>query len=257
MLPVEKIEALVDENQNLQAHAALDEILSLGPNNFGALKLRARLFRDSGRFLDESKTWQKIAVIDTDDEDYIKFLATRKRDEREYIFFTQDISTEGRRFLTLSKSVLHSALFGLMGSMVFLSYSHVAQIYTQFLTLFNLLASFGLLVIVPWVWIVKCFFWTLRSITMNDDKIIFRSYVKTHIIDAKNLHSVEVKFDHKDRLSLVFSPLIGSKICIDFRDYYSPIRSRSFFLRDLQKYHHPVIFTPERSTQRFKGIRFS
>ena len=256
MLPVQKIEALVDENQNVAAHAALDEILALGPNNFAALKLRARLFRDSGRFLDESKVWQKIAVVDTTDEDYEKFLLSRRVDEREYIFFTQDIPTEGRRFLTLSKSVVKSALIGLMGSIVFLSFSHVAQVKTQFLTLFNLLLCFTVFVVVPWGWIIRSFLFTLRSITIGDTKIHFRNFLKTFTLERENCRSIDLTFDNKDRLLLIFSTVNGPSIAVDFREYFSPIRSRTFFLRDLQKLHYQVNISQISSPQAFKGLRF-
>ncbi len=256
MLPVEKISALADENLNSEAHAALDEILALGPNNFAALKLRARLFRDSGRFLEESKIWQKIAVIDTSDEDYERFLTSRKKDEREYIFFTQDIPTEGRRFLTMSKSVLYSAIFGLMGSIVFLSYSHVAQVYTEFLKLSYLLGCFTLFVVTPWVWIIRCFLFSLRSVTVCDQRIIFRSFLKTHELKKEHLQSVTVQLDAKGQLFLSFLSNEFPSIGIDFREDYSPIRSRSFFLRDLQKQKFPVSFVAESSRSKFLGVRF-
>ena len=76
VMHVEKIEELVDQGKANEAFEALDQLLSLGPSNTSALKLKANIYESQGKFEEEFTVWTKIIEIDPEDVDAATFFST-------------------------------------------------------------------------------------------------------------------------------------------------------------------------------------
>ena len=97
MRHVKDIRILFEQGQQDEAFDAIDQLLSLGPNNLDALKLKALILSNRGQYREEAKLWEQIIELDNEDADAIYYFHKRYIEEREKFYFTDEIPTGGRQ----------------------------------------------------------------------------------------------------------------------------------------------------------------
>lgn len=243
MLHVKQIREIVDQGQSDEAHEALDQLLSLGPNNTEALKLRARLLESEGRFGDEARIWDRVAQVDREDPDAIAFLMRRQLEDREHFYFTDDVPGGGRRFLAYPRALINNSALGLIGCIAFLLSTRLAPRFPIFADPVMMLALFGFFVMLPWLSIVWVYFRSIRSLTVSQTGITVSTRVKTRKVAWGELDKVCLARTYGPKgqgLTLVFMPKDGVKkpIEIDLNHGTSAIRARSYLVREISRQFH-------------------
>ena len=248
MMHLKQIQSYVDQGLVEQAEQALDNLLELGPKNTEAMKLRALLFERSGRFMQESKMWERIGHIDSEDQDYLRYLERRQSEERERFYFTDDLPDGGRRFLAYPRGVVYSATAALLGCLFFLVYartSSAADPRNQAATL----TVFALCVLAPWVAIGISWLRSIKSVSVDAHGIQVSLRFRDVTIAWKDISNAWIVHQFgpaNPQLALVLVPRdAGAKtISIDLMQETTAIRARSHFVRDVEK--HMKDLTPVR-----------
>lgn len=238
MLHVKQITEIVNAGQMDEAHEALDQLLAFGPNNTEALKLKARLFSYEGRLAHEQRLWDKIALIDPEDEDAVSHLWNRQVEEREHFYFTDELPGGGRRFMAYPRRLVTMSIIGLFGCISFLLITRLTSLFPILGDSAWLLSLFGVCVLGPWVGIVWTYFKSLRSVALSPQGIAVATRGKVHSFPWADLDHVCMARSvdaHKAWLSLILIPRTeGSPVIeIDMRDGSSAIRARSYLLREI------------------------
>lgn len=241
MLHVKQIREIVDQGQSDEAHQALDQLLSLGPNNTEALKLRARLLEGEGRFADEARIWDRIAQVDREDPDAVAFLMRRQLEDREHFYFTDDVPGGGRRFLAYPRALINNSAMGLIGCIAFLLSTRLSPRFPVFADPVVMLSLFGFFVMLPWLSIVWVYFRSIRSLTVSHVGVSVSTRVKTRALNWAEIEKVCLArtFDQKGSgLTLVFLPKGGEQkpIEIDLNHGSSAIRARSYLVREIARH---------------------
>ena len=212
MQHVKQIRTIVEAGDNDQAHAALDQLLALGPNNTEALKLRAALLEHEGRFADESKVWNRVATIDREDEDAINYFLRRQIEDREHFYFTEDLPQGGRRFLAYPRSLVRNAAIGLLGCMMFLASTRLSVTYPVLAQPEAMLGIFAVLVMGPWAAIVVIYAVCLRSVTISADGIALATRFRSRTLrwaEVKRVCLARSNAERGSQLALVILPIDG------------------------------------------------
>jgi hypothetical protein len=220
------------------AHQALDGLLSMGPNNLEALKLRARLFEVAGRFQQEAKIWEQVAKIDRDDPDLSDYINRRQGEDRENFYFTDALPGGGRRFIAFPRRMVRAASIGLAGCLLFLGMARLATIYPVLNHPIAMLGSFAALVISPWIAILISYARSLRYINVTKDGMEIATRFRTHRLPWSAVEHVYLAQDDRHetyRLSLVVLPrdAANSYFEMDFNENTTPIRARSYLVREI------------------------
>ena len=240
MIHLKQIQDFVSQGLAEQAEQALDNLLELGPKNTEAMKLRAMLYERSGRFMQESKMWERVGRIADDDQDYLAYLERRQSEERERFYFTDDLPDGGRRFLAYPRNVVYSSVAALLGCVFFLIYARTAGAAdpkNQAVTL----SIFALCVMAPWVAIGVAYLKSIRSISVSSTgiEIALRfGDVTLEWGDIANAWVVHQFGPKNPQLALVLVPrsATAKAISIDLMQETTAIRARSHFLRDVEKH---------------------
>ncbi len=252
MQHVKQIQTIVDAGDHDKAHDALDQLLSLGPKNTQALKLRAALFEAEGRFNDEAKVWHRIATIDREDPDAVDYFLRRQIEDREHFYFTDDLPGGERRFMAYPKALIRNSALGLLGCLSFLVSTRFALYYPILGEPQVMLGLFCFFVMVPWVMIASVYLLSLKSITVGIDRITLATRLKSTSLEWKEVEKACLARKHTTKgsqLTLVIVPKDKEKkaLEVDLNYHSSPIRARSYLVNEISR-HVEVKYTSQTGT---------
>lgn len=239
MRHVKEIKVIVEAGQISEAHEALDELLLLGPRNIEALKLRAQLYETEGRFYDESRAWEKVLGADGEDPDAVNFFLARQNEDREYFYFTDDISGGGRKFLAYPKSLVTTSAFGLIGCIAFLTMTKLVLVMPVLGHPALLLGTFGLFVLGPWIQIIVTYIRSLRSVSVTSKGIEVSTRFKNHYCDwneiqkAALVRSTSPNGTMQVHLVLLPKSLDLPRIEVDLTRDRTSVRARTYLVREI------------------------
>lgn len=256
MMHVKQIQEIVAKGQNSEAHAALDQLLSLGPQNTEALKLKAHLFEYEGRFVEEGRAWERIASVDNEDQDAIHYLLRRQMEDREHFYFTDEISGGGRRFMAYPRQLVNMSVTGLMGCVVFLLTTRLTLSYPILSQPYVILSLFSFLVILPWLAIVISYFRGLKAVTLTPGGVEVASRRKRWSYKWDELEKVclaRSSYADVTGLHLIFLPKDRSvkPLALDFNHATTTLRARSYLVREITKFFGE----PDYTTRDALGLR--
>lgn len=253
VMRIEKIEDLIEGGELTRAEEELEQILSLGPSNTSALKLKAELFEDQGRFEDSFSVWAKVIEIDPEDEDATEYFQLYHLEEREHFYFTDQLPNGGNRYITYPRELLRSFLFGLVGAGLFLLLTNLGRVHAPVLIKAPvILGLFAITFLGPWSYIITTYFRMVRFIVMDEDGIELAKRLKTTRIKWSEVDStslVHMRVNGQNRLQLVIKSKGEETIELDLTRDKSSIRARSFFIRDLKKYNITINYEQPESKQ--------
>jgi len=241
MQHVRQIEDLFDRGQTSEAHEALDLLLSFGPSNTAALKLRARLFQFEGRFAEEHKVWETVANIDNEDEDAVDYLLQKQLEDSDMFYFTDDLAGGGRRFLARSTALTHSILITTMSCMIFvLLTARVQQMPAFFQDPLVIIFNFGLMAAFPSFYTFYLYLRSLKTVSVTRTHLELATPVKRTKVVWEDVEKVclarSIKGEHT-HLSLVIVPKNRheSIIEIDMNPHSAAVRARTYLVREIAR----------------------
>ncbi|MEZ4743721.1 MAG: tetratricopeptide repeat protein [Bdellovibrionota bacterium] len=167
MKHVKEIREMLDHGQTSEAGEAIDILLELGPHNTEALKLKALIFQQQGRFNREYEIWERVVSIDPEDEDAITYFRLRHIEDREHFYFTDDLPGGGRRFLAYPSALIRATFLALVGCVVFLVFTRFTIHYPGLENPLVLLPVFVISVLIPWIGTILVWVKSLRSISLT------------------------------------------------------------------------------------------
>jgi tetratricopeptide (TPR) repeat protein len=240
MQHVKQIRELIDRGEAKQAEDALEQLLSLGPKNTEALKLRAAIYERQGRFNDEAKVWEQVIKVDREDQDAVDWALRRQLEDREHFYFTDDIPGGGRKFLAYPRSLITLSAAGLVGCMVFLVVSQFAGQWAVLSHPAVILGVFGLCVLAPWAAIVINWFRMMKHVVIQPRFIEIATRFKTIQLPWEQLDQVCLAHSFADRgtgLALVIVPRDATipAIEINLDENKTSIRARSYLVREISR----------------------
>lgn len=255
MMHVKQIQNIVAKGQNDEAHAALDQLLALGPQNTEALKLRARLYEFEGRFIEEGRAWERVATVDNEDQDAISYLLRRQLEDREHFYFTDDVAGGGRRFLAYPRQLVNTSVIGLMGCIVFLLTTRLSLAYPILGEPTVMLSLFGAFVLGPWVAILISYFRGLKAVTVTPVGVEVASRRKHWEFKWSDLEKICLARSgtaDASYLNLVLLPKDRniSPLEINLNHGQSSLRARSYLIKELTK----LFREPEYTTREALGL---
>ena len=240
MRNVAEIQSIAESGDLVAAHEALDALLEMGPRNVEALKLRAKLFEVAGRFQQEAKIWDQIARIDREDLDLTDYIARRQHEDRENFYFTDALPGGGKRFIAFPRRMVRAASFGLFGCVLFLALARMSSVWPVLNHPAIMLSSFGLFVISPWFGILASYARSLRYIAVTKDGLEVATRFKTHRLPWSDVEKVVLAQDDRHdtyQLSLIVLGKGDGQVSLelDFNENTTPIRARSYFIREIMQ----------------------
>jgi hypothetical protein len=255
MLHVKQIRTIVDSGKNDEAHAALDQLLALGPQNTEALKLRAQLFEFEGRFAEEAGIWDRIAAIDHEDAEAVSYLLRRQVEDREHFYFTDDIPGGGRRFMAYPRNLVNTSAIGLAGCVAFLLTSRLSLAFPVLADPVVMLCGFAILVVLPWISIVLTYFTAIRHLSITAGGVEISTRIKTVSVSWPDMDKVCIArslTEGGSTLSLVLVPKDRAlpPVEIDLHQRSTPIRARSYLVREIAR----LFNEPEYATREALGL---
>jgi hypothetical protein len=238
MKNIAQILSIAEAGDLAGAHTALDSLLSMGPQNIEALKLRARLLEVAGRFQMEAKVWTQVAKIDRDDADLLQYVARRQSEDRENFYFTDEIPNGGKKFYAFPRQMVRHATIGLVGCLLFLAIARLSPVYPVLNQPIIMLSSFALLVISPWIAILVTYLKSLRFISVTKDGLEICTRFKTHHFQWSAVEQVYLAQDSRHdtyQLSLVVVSREPAGPCfeLNFNEESTSIRARSYLVREI------------------------
>jgi tetratricopeptide (TPR) repeat protein len=238
MKNVAEIQNIAESGDLQGAHQALDGLLSMGPRNLEALKLRGRLYEVAGQFQQEAKIWEQVAKIDRDDHDLMEYITRRQGEDRENFYFTDTLPGGGKRFIAFPRRMVRAATIGLFGCIVFLGMARMSQEFPVFNNPFVMLSSFALLVISPWIAIMVSYVRSLRYVSVTKEGIEIATRFKVHKFNWTAIEHVYLAQDDRHdtyQLSVVVVGRDATHPCfeLDFNENTTPIRARSYFVKEI------------------------
>lgn len=255
MMHVKQIREIVDQGKADEAHAALDQLLALGPSNTEALKLRAQLHEFEGRFADEARVWDRVAQIDREDPDAQTFHLRKQVEDREHFYFTDDIPGGGRKFMAYPRHLVNTSALGLMGCIAFLLSTRLAVQYPVINDPVVMLGLFGFFVMLPWVSIVASYFTAIKAIAISPNGFSVSTRIRAHAFAWPDVEKVclarSIRRD-RYRLTLVVIPKDRSlsPVEIDLNQGSTAIRARSYLVKEITR----VFAEPEYTTREALGL---
>lgn len=251
MLHVKQIQSLADKGEADQAYEALDQLLALGPKNTEALKIKARLLAHEGRFYDEGKVWEKIALIDHEDEDAIHYLLQRQIEERENFYFTDDIPS-GKRFLAYPKKLIKISMIGLVGCLLFLTGTRLSIAFPPMGEPLVTVGLFMICVLLPWLMIIWTFFKSLKWVLVTHSALTVSTRMKSFEWSWSKVESLYLAHSYQvgvPPLSLIIVSADREEpaLEIDLTRESSSIRARSYLLHEMaRQFRQPTLIRREK-----------
>lgn len=258
---------MVDSGDTEKAHAALVDLLALGPHNVEALKLQAQLFRFEGRFDKEAAAWSKIIDADREDPDAINYYIQKQVEDREFFYFTDALAEGGRLFLAYPRSMITMVMLGLMGCMLFLMTNKLASVYSFFLDPTVLLGCVFFFLVLPWILIVITYFRVLRYVKIASSGLEISTRLKTVTSkwqDIEKCYLAHGQGNSSGNLSLIMLPRDrqAAFIEIDIDPATSSIRALPYFVKEVSKFVTEIVFVARETPQlieelnNMRGFRF-
>jgi hypothetical protein len=238
MKNVAEIQNIAESGDLSGAHNALDALLTMGPRNIEALKLRARLYEVSGRFQLEAKVWDQISRIDREDDDLTQYVIRRQSEDSENFYFTDSLPGGGKRFIAFPRKVVRAAMIGLMGCMMFMVLARLSPTYPTLNHPLIMVSSFVFFVIAPWIAILTNYIKSLRHVSVTKAGLEIVTPFKKHSLAWTDVEQVYLAQDDSHdtfRLSLVVlsrEPTIPT-FELDFNENTTPIRARSYLVKEI------------------------
>lgn len=247
-----KVKELLDNGHLEEAHEALENLLELGPNNMEGLKLKAFLYESKGKFQEEIQVWQKIFEIDNEDEDAIEFIQKKQIEDREHYYFTDDLPEGGRRFLAYPKTLIKISLVGLVGCILFLLTTRLADIYSIPHSGYIIAAFFLLLVISPWVGIIYTYTKSIHAIEVKMSGIEVATRFKSFAFGWDELEKISLAYSsdpNTPNLRLIIIPLDTKRqpIEIDLNEDTSAIKARTYLANEIRIFYQELSHDPYES----------
>ena len=249
MMNLANIEKRLDDGELIEAESAIEDLLALGPNNIGALKLKAQIFEHQGLFRKADEVWQKVGAIDSEDEEAYDYFQKLQMEIREHYYFTDVLPEGGKRYLAYPKSLVQISLVGLLGCLSFLFLSEMAPTYPELNRIDVLLAAFTTLVIAPWLAIIYTYFTSLQALEVEQKGLKIRSRTKGLSLDWSEIQAVSLAYSsdfNNGDLFLVIEhnrPQVKT-IAINFDYDTCSVRARRQLLDDLEKHGQKVTRQP-------------
>ncbi len=248
MKQTHEIKELIDQGQTQEAWEAIEHVLSLGPSNLGALKLKATLLASEGRYPQEREVWDKILDRYPDDPEAVYYFQLRFIEEKERFYFTDELPFGGRRFVVHPKSLIHASILGLIGCFAFLIFSRLVENNSATAGPLVSLVAFLFMVLSPWGFIISSYFRSLKEISITPQGIRFATRTKVFDCpwdDVRAIHIVHDVSRRPARLSLVVLPknVANASVEIDLSTTSSVVRARTFFLKEVQKFFLSVRYS--------------
>ena len=179
-MKLEQIEKQVDDGDFPGAYSAIEDILSLGPSNLRALKLKAFLLASEGKFSEEASVWKNILHIDEEDVDANEYFQRSATEQREHEFFSDFLASGGIRFLANPQSVLNSSFAGVIGCALFLALLNFSRHYPFLAKPVVSYIAFSVLIVLPMIAILFIYFRSLQDITIDRESIHLRTRTSDH-----------------------------------------------------------------------------
>jgi hypothetical protein len=238
-----EIRKLVDHGQLNEAQDALDVLLEFGPSNVDALKLKAVLCAHEGKFQEEEGYWGQILDVDREDRDAIHFFLKRQLQDKERQYFTALVPEGGRKFLAYPRALMKMSMIGLMGCVTFLTMINFVEGSGIILPPWLIFFGFAMMVLMPWVGILRVYFTSVKSVLIGRDGIEVVTRLKTIFYKWHELDKVALTHSSDPwlpNLRLVIMPkrLDAPLICLDLNDDTSAIRARSDLVQEIKLFFH-------------------
>jgi len=235
---VKQIREMLDRGETTQASDALEQLLALGPKNTEALKLRAAIFEQQGRFADEAKVWEQVIRIDREDADALNYVLRRQIEDREHFYFTDDLPGGGRKFLAYPRSLITLSAAGLLGCLVFLIVSQMAGRVTALSQPFLLLGLFVVCVMAPWVAIIVNYFRMMKHVAVAPGGIEIATRFRRMAYAWEELETITLTHSFVGRdggLALLVVPRDAAApvVEINLEASRTSIRARSYLVREV------------------------
>ena len=249
MMNLANIEKTLDEGSLSEAENAIDDLLALGPNNIGALKLKAQIFEHQGLFRKADQIWQTVGSIDAEDEEAYNYFQKLQLEIREHYYFTDVLPDGGKRYLAYPKSLVQISLVGLVGCISFLFLSEAAPSYTWLNRVDVLLGSFALLVILPWIAIIYTYFTSLQAVEITGKGLKIGSRTKAVDLAWNEIQAISLAYSSdfsSGSLDLIIEHSLKDlqTISINFDCDTCAVRARRQLLDDLEKHGQKVTRQP-------------
>jgi hypothetical protein len=237
-LRIQEIENCVDKGAFQEAFTRIDAVLTLGPQNIHALKLKAFLFGLRGEFKKERALWKKISEIDPFDNAAMEYFFRVFWEEREFEYFTSPTQQGGRRYFANYTGLSGPSLLGLFGCFAFLALSHKTFDYAILKVPSVAFAFFLLLVVLPWLGILLAFLGGVRDLHVDPSGIEVRTRVRRYSLlweEVEEASIVQLKPFACSRIYLVLRPKSGCEkpgLAIELGET-AAIRAVGFVLEDV------------------------
>lgn len=245
MQHVKQIQDLIKSSRTSEAHAALDQLLELGPSNIDALKLRAYLYSSEGRFGREDEIWHQIMTLDSEDEDAHEYWYYRQFEDQEHMLFTEPF-TGGCRYVGQPRHLVFFAFLGLIGCATFLLLGYLSPKYPILQHGWFAIGLFVSLIIMPWIGVFWSFVRGIKDILVTEDGIMIQTRLSTYRYLWGDLESVAILRGHDieaAELFLMIKPRgLGSTPILVNIGQPSHIRARRFLVAQIEKTYEGLVF---------------
>lgn len=247
VMKIENIEKDVEKGRFEEAYAGLEEILSIGPKNTKALKMKALLLALEGKFSEEAQIWRKVISVDAEDEDALEYFQRTVNEQREHEFFSDILLSGGIRFIANPRSVVTTSFIGLMGCAIFLSIMNFAHRFVFLTKPLITYSSFLIFVMLPWFMILYVYFRALRDITIDRDAIHLRTRTSDFSLQWKDISEFYlVRSQNNGLFILLISKLSDKPSVLINIGGYTPVRAPSFLVREITRvFRDPLYETLE------------
>ena len=262
---VKQITNLIQDGKTSEAEDALEQLLSLGPKNMDALKLKSAILSSQGRFDEELEIWTRILKTDNEDTDAINWVQERHLEEQEHRYFSDHVAGGGFHYLTYQRGLLRPMIFGLVGSLSFTFFTNAAVSQAPSLASSEIIiTSFFFIVFLPLVFVIKAYLTTMHALHLDSSGICVSTRLKSYRYKWEELADVYLAFEttaNKSDLALALIPKDPSvsAIEIDLNPDETSIRSRHHLVENITstfKRPHPrqretLLELKNRKTKRF------
>lgn len=250
MVHVKQIKDQLARGEEAQAEVAIERLLGLGPKNIEALKLKAQLLKNAGKYDDEFGVWEKVIQIDNEDPEALVFFQRRFMEEQERYYFIDELPGQAKRFHTYPRSMVKTSLIGLLSCSVFLFLPAAADDYPFIRSQAFLLTSFGLLVILPWLGIIWAFIHSLRYVLLTENGLRIATRLRSFDLKWDDISEVYVvrSGDAFNGLCLVLRPndsLAKPSLALDISEDNSSLRAKAYLLKEIRKKIENIVFCRE------------
>ena len=250
MIHVKQIKEMVHQGQDHQAMEAVDNLLSLGPHNLEALKIKADLYEQAGQFEEEADTWNKVLEIDQEDYDAMSYVYRRQLEERENYHFTDSLKNGGKRFSAYPKGLISGSIFLMFGITLFLVLARLSTVYVIlqgpiFATACIVICLFG-----PIFYFIWHLLFSLSYLEVDSAGILVATRIKKRQYSWEQIDELALfKFQSPDlsrslHLKLTSKDVKQPGFHLNLDTHEATIKARIYLIREIKKYSS-IQYEPE------------